>query len=181
MRAGSTKATLSDQFGVKFDADETIRLIVKPNVNACIGNEVRTILLQFLVFAGLITLFQFIANLSESDYPAGMTFLFFGIVSCISFGKSVWKILELRKTTYAITDLNVIIHTDFNASSTRVVNIKDIKTRELKKTIVDKYYRTGSIHIFTGQTRDNDGRTEKVYDTITSVSEPEKTFALLSV
>jgi len=105
--------------------------------------------------------------------------MFFGIVSLISFVGSIWTILKLRTTTYLITNLSVIIHQDFYNSSTKTVNIKDIKTKESKKTIFDKYFKTGTIKIFTGETKDNDGKTEKIYDHISSIVEPEKAFALL--
>jgi hypothetical protein len=75
--------------------------------------------------------------------------------------------------------LCVIIHHDFYNSSTKTINIKDIKTKESKKTIFDKYFKTGTRKIFTGETKDNDGKTEKIYDNISSIIEPEKVFALL--
>lgn len=94
-------------------------------------------------------------------------------------GGSVWTILKLRTTTYLVTNLSVIIHQDFYNSSTKTINIKDIKTKELKKTLVDKYCKTGTIIIFTGETKENDGKMEKVFDDISSVFDPEKAFALL--
>lgn len=179
MSADINKLTYGDKFGVTFEPDEAIRLIFKPNLKACFGNEVRNILFQFLFIAGAIGLFQIIAYLFKSTYEWDTTLIFFGIVSLISLGRSVWTILKLRTTTYLVTNLSVIIHKDFYNSSTKTINIKDIKTKELKKTIVDKYFKTGTIKIFTGETKDNDGKTEKVYDNISSVFDPEKPFALL--
>ena len=173
------KLTFSEKFGVTFEPDETIRLICKPNLKACFGNQLRNILLQFLFIAGGVGLFQIIAYLFKSTYDWDTTLIFFGIVSLISLGGSVWTILKLRTTTYLVTNLSVIIHQDFYNSSTKTINIKDIKTKELKKTLVDKYCKTGTIKIFTGETKENDGKTEKVFDDISSVLDPEKTFALL--
>ena len=173
------KLTFSEKFGVTFEPDETIKLICKPNLKACFGNEIRNILLTFLFIAGAVGLFQIIAYLFKSTYDWDTTLIFFGIVSLISLCSSIWTILKLRRTTYLITNLSVIIHQDFYNSSTKTTNIKDIKTKETKKTIVDKYYKTGTIKMFTGETKDNDGKTEKVYDNINSIVEPEKAFALL--
>jgi uncharacterized membrane protein YdbT with pleckstrin-like domain len=173
------KLTLSEKFGVTFETEEIIRELCKPNLKACFGNEIRNILLGFLFIAGAIGLFQIIAYLFKSTYDWDTTLIFFGIVSLISLVGSVWTILKLRTTTYLVTNLSVIIHQDFYNSSTKTINIKDIKTKESKKTIVDKYFKTGTIKIFTGETKDNDGKTEKIYDNISSIIEPEKVFALL--
>jgi uncharacterized membrane protein YdbT with pleckstrin-like domain len=173
------KLTFSEIFGVTFEPEETIRLICKPNLKACFGNEIRNILLTFLFIAGVIGLLQIIAYLFKSTYDWDTTLIFFGIVSLISLVGSIWTILKLRTTTYLITNLSVIIHHDFYNSSTKTINIRDIKTKESKKTIVDKYFKTGSIKIFTGETKDNDGKTEKIYDNLSSIIEPEKVFALL--
>jgi len=62
------KLTFSEKFGVTFEQEETIRLISKPNLKACFGNEVRNILLTFLFIAGAIGLFQIIAYLFKSTY-----------------------------------------------------------------------------------------------------------------
>jgi len=173
------KLTLSEKFGVNFEPDETIKSISSPNLKSCFLNEIRNILLQFLVIVGLMVLFQIIAYLFKTTFQWEMTLIFFGIVSLLSIGTCVWTILKLRTTTYLITNLSVIIHRDFYNSSTKTINIKDIKTKELKKTLVDKYFDTGTVKIFTGETKDNDGKSEKIYDNISSVSDPEKTFAFL--
>jgi uncharacterized membrane protein YdbT with pleckstrin-like domain len=173
------KLTLSEKFGVSFKDEETIRLICKPNLKACFGNEVKNILSSFLFIAGAIGLFQIIAYLFKSTYDWGTTFIFFGIVSLISLVGSIRTILKLRTTTYLITNLSVIIHHDFFSSSTKTININDIKTKELNKTIVDKYFKTGTIKIFAGETKENDGNTEKIYEHIGSIVEPEKAFALV--
>lgn len=115
----------------------------------------------------------------KSTYQWDTTFIFLGIVSLISLVSSIWTILILRTTTYVVTNVSIIIHKDFYNSSTKTINIKDIKTKELKKTIVDKYFMTGTIKLFAGETKDNDGKTEKIYDNIHSVFDPEKTFAVL--
>ena len=75
------KLTFSEKFGVTFEQEETIRLIRKPNLKACFGNEVRNILLTFLFIAGAIGLFQIIAYLFKSTYDWDITLMFFGIVS----------------------------------------------------------------------------------------------------
>lgn len=179
MHSDINKLTYGESFGVTFAPEETIQLLCKPSLKACFGNQLRGIVLQFLFIAGAVGLFQIIAYLFKSTYDWGNTLLFFGIISLISLGGTVWTILTLRTTTYLITNLSVIIHKDFYSSSTRTINIKDIKTKELKKTIVDKYFKTGTIKIFTGETKENDGRTEKVYDDISSVHDAEKVFSLL--
>lgn len=179
MSVDSDKLTFSENFGMTFEPEETIRMICKPNLIACIGNEISNILLTFLFMAGVIGLFQIIAYLFKSTYDWYTTLIFFGIVSLISLVGSIWTILKLRTTTYLITNLSVIIHYDFYNSSTKTINIKDIKTKESKKTIFDKYFKTGTIKIFTGETKDNDGKIEKIYDNISSIIEPEKVFALL--
>lgn len=179
MRIDVDKLTFSEKFGVTFEQEETIRLICKPNLKACFGNEVRNILLTFLFIAGATGLFQIIAYLFKSTYDWDTKLTFFGIVSLLSLVGSIWTILKLRTTTYLLTNLSVIIHQDFYNSSTKTINIKDIKTKESKKTIVDKYFKTGTIKIFTGETKNNDGKTEKIYDNISSIIEPEKAFALL--
>ncbi len=173
------KLTFSEKFGVTFEADETIKLMCKPNLKACFGNEIRNILLMFLFSAGAVGLLQIIAYLFKSTYDWDTTLIFFGIVSLISLVGSVWKILKLRTTNYLVTNLSLIIHQDFYNSITKTINIKDIKTKELKKTLIDKYYKTGTIKIFTGETKDNDGKTEKVFDEIISISNSDKTFSLL--
>ena len=173
------KPNLGEKFGVTFEHDETIKFISKPNLKACFGNEVRNIVLQLLLIAGLIGVFQIIAHLFGSTYDWITTIAFFGIVSLISIFSSVWAILNLRTTTYLITNLSIIIHKDFYTSSTKTINVRDIKTKELKRTIVDKYFRTGTIKIFTGETQDNDGTMVKVYDNISSIIDAEKVFVLL--
>ena len=173
------KLKFSEKFGVTFENDETIKFICKPCLKACLGNEVRNILLQFLLIAGLIGFFQIIAHLFGSTYDWFTTIVFFGIVSLISLFSSVWTILTLRTTTYLITSISIIIHKDFYTSSTKTINVRNIKTKELKKTIVDKYFKTGTIRIFTGETQDNDGKMVKIYDNIGSVSDAEKVFSLL--
>ncbi len=173
------KLTFSEKFGVTFEPGETIRLICTPDLKACFGNEVKNFLSGFLFIAGVVGLFQIIAYLFKSTYAWDTTLIFFGIFSLISLGGSIWTILKLRTTTYLVTNLSVIIHQDFYNSSTKKINIRDIKTKESKKTIVDKYFRTGTIKIFTGETKYDDGKKEKVYDDIRSIVEPGKAFALL--
>ena len=173
------KLTFSEKFGVDFAAEESIKIVGKPHLKACFGNELTNILMVFIFIAGATGLFQVIAYLFKSTYDWYTSFIFLGIVSLISNACSIWTILKLRTTTYLITNLSFIIHHDFYNSSTRTINIKDVKTKEMKKTIVDKYFKTGTIRIFTGETKENDGKTEKIYDNISSIMEPEKAFALL--
>jgi uncharacterized membrane protein YdbT with pleckstrin-like domain len=179
MNLDINKSTLSDKFGVRFESDEAIKAICNPNLKSCFLNEIRSILLQFLFIIAALALFQIIAYLFKSTFDWQTTLIFFGIVSLITFVTSIWTILRLRTTTYVITNLSIVIHQDFCNSSTKTINIKDIKTKELKKTIVDKHFKTGTIRIFTGETKDTDGKTEKVYDNIRSVNEPENVFTLL--
>lgn len=141
------KLTFSETFGVIFEPDETIKMICKPNLKACFGNEIRNMLLTFIFIAGAVGLFQIIAYLFKSTYDWDTTLIFFGVVSLVTLAGSVWTILKLRTTTYLVTNLSIIIHKDFYNSSTKTINIRDIKTKELKKTIVDKYFKTGTIKI----------------------------------
>lgn len=173
------KLTFSDKFEVNFQPDESIKAICRPNLRACFFNEIRGFLLQFLFMIGALAFFQIIAYLFKSSIQWDTTLMFFCIVSLVVLSTSIWTILKLRTTTYLITNLSIIIHRDFYNSSTKNIYIKDIKTKELKKTLVDKYFETGTIKIFTGEAKDNDGKTEKVYDNISSVFEPEKVFSLL--
>lgn len=109
-----------------------------------------------------------------------MMLIFLGIISLIFLVNSAWTILKFRKTTYLITNLYVIIHQNFYKSSTKIINIKDIKTKELEKSFIDKFFQTGSIKIFTGETKKNDGKIEEVYDELNSVFDPEETLGLLN-
>lgn len=173
------KPIFSEKFGVNFEPDERIKTICQPNLKACFLNELRNIFLQFMFLVGAVALFLVIAYLFKSTYDWESTLLFFGIVSIITTITSTWTILKLRKTTYLITNISIIIHGDFYNSSTKAINIKDIRTKELKKTIMDKYFDTGTITIFTGETKDNDGKSEKIYDNLSSIPDPERAFALL--
>lgn len=49
MTADINKLTYGDKFGVTFEPDETIKLVSKPNLKACLGNQLRNILLQFFL------------------------------------------------------------------------------------------------------------------------------------
>jgi hypothetical protein len=179
MSAYNNKLDFEEKFGITFEPGENIRLVCQSNLKACFGNILRNISLQFLFIAGSVGLFQIIAYLFKSTYDWGSTLIFFGIFSLISLISSVWTILKLRKTIFLATNLRVIIHHDFYNSSTKTICIKDIKTKELERTLIDKYCKTGTIKIFTGETENNDGRTEKVFDNIISINDPEKMFALL--
>jgi uncharacterized membrane protein YdbT with pleckstrin-like domain len=163
------KITLSEKLGVNFDPGESIQLTANPHIKACFK--------MFLFIAGTVILFQIIAYLFKSEFQWIATLIFFGIGFLVMIGISVWNLLSLRTTTYVITNMSIVIHKDFPDSSTKTIHIKDIKTKELKKTFIDKYFGTGTIKIFTGETRDNDGKTEKQYDYIHSIIEPEKTYS----
>lgn len=100
MTADINKLTYGDKFGVTFEPDETIKLVSKPVLKACFGNQLRNILLQLLFIAVAVGLLQIIAYLFKYAYDWGMTLIFFGIVSLISLIGSIWTILKLRTTTY---------------------------------------------------------------------------------
>lgn len=179
MRVEDEKLRISEKLTITFEPDEIIKLITKPVLKASLGNETLNIFFGLLFMAGAIGLFNIIAYLFNSTFAWDTTLIFFGIISAISVIGSIIKILKLRATTYVITNLRIIIHHNNYSSIQKSINISDIKSRELIQTIIDKYYKTGTIKIFTGETKNNEGKSEDIYENIDSIFECEKAYAIL--
>lgn len=179
MNYTTDKQVLGDLIDVVFQPGETIKMICQPRIKSFYLNEIRgtlIILLLFLSFFVIVLIIDYLGkhNLDWSEMPSLL------VVPSLFIAYAVIKnIHEARKTTYIITDLSIIIYKDLRNPKTIVINRCDIQTRELTKTFIDKYLGTGTIRIFTGEMKDDDGTLEKVYDYISAVTEPEKVFALV--
>lgn len=179
MNYNTDKQILGDQIGINFEPGETIKMVCRPYLKSIYLNEIRSLLLTFLFFVFIYTLFWIIAYMLKYNLDWLNMLVFLGIVTIASGSSAIRNILALRKTTYVITDLSIIIHKNLRNPSTIVINRSHIQSKESTKTFIDKHLQTGTIKIFTGNLKDNDGKTEKVYDYINSVTEPEKVFALI--
>jgi uncharacterized membrane protein YdbT with pleckstrin-like domain len=173
------KAILSDKLGVVFEPNETIKWTGKPNLRSYFLNDLKDKFVGLLFIVGVILLFHLIAYLFKATYLWKETLFMFGIVFAISIGATCWDLLNLRTTTYIITDISIVIHKNFYNASTKAIHIKDIQTKEIKKTFVDKRFDTGTILIFTGVTKEDDGKLKKVYDNLNSIHDSENAYVLI--
>ena len=171
--------TLGDKFGVNFGPGEKVKIICHPNLNSALYNQLRNVLVQALFMAAVFAVLKLISHFTDANLDEFSTLIFMGVVSAISVLSAMWAVLKLKKTTYIVTDLSVIIHHDLLNSNVIVISINEIKDKVLKKTLVDKHFNTGTVKIFTGQLKDNDGKTEKVYDDLQFINDPEHVFSLV--
>lgn len=63
MSVNFNKITLGEKFKIKFSPEETILLITKPKLKACLGNQIKIIVSYFLFNAGVVVLVKIIAYL----------------------------------------------------------------------------------------------------------------------
>ena len=179
MNYTTDKQALGDLIGVNFEPGENIKLICYPHIKSFYLNQIRQILiiLSFCLIISVIILTT--AYYHNEDLKGQSLVQIFVIIVLFFGGSSIWSTRKTRKTTYIITDLSIIIYKDPRNPKTIVINRCDIQSKELTKTFIDKRMGTGTIQIFTGEMKNNDGTPEKVYDYIHAVTEPEKVFALV--
>lgn len=168
-------------YGLYFENNEEILVLKKPNINSFLLNEITNKILEFFFMVVIILIFHLIANLNETEYRWQETIFYFVIFGLITFGKSIHDFLKLRKTVYILTNQKIVIQSNFYNSSTNIIHTQFIETKDLKKSFIDKKYSTGNILIHTGETRINDGTTEKVYEKLISVFEPEEFFNKIEI
>jgi uncharacterized membrane protein YdbT with pleckstrin-like domain len=173
------KLSLGDKLGVNFEQNETIKWVGKPDLRSHFLNEIRETIIGLLLMIGGILFFELIAYVFKTTISWDDMLLFYGIISVIFIYRSSKTFLKLRATTYVVTDLSIIIHSNFNTSSTKTIHRKDIQTKELKRSFIDKHFNTGTISIYTGTTKVEEGKLEKEYDYLSSIKEPEFIYSLL--
>ncbi len=175
------KDEVAYKYGLYFENNEEILVLKKPVIKSFILNEIKNKILEVVSIVGIILIFHLIAYLYKTEYLWKETILFFLVIAIFSFGKSIYEYMKLRKTVYILTNLKIVIHSDFNDTSTNIIHTHFIQTKDLKKSFIDKKYSTGNILIHTGETRNNDGTTEKVYEKLMFLSEPEEFFNRIEI
>lgn len=180
MSYNTDKQILGDLIDVIFEPGETIKMVCRPQVKSFYLNQIRGVLIILLIFGSTLAVGMIVAYLSGHHFDWRQTMLYMlGPIALLLSYVSFHSIKEAGKITYIITDLSIIIYKDLRIQKTIVINKRDIQTKELTKTFIDKHLGTGTIQLFTGKMDDNDGTPQKVYDYISSVTEPEKVFALV--
>lgn len=179
MSVETDKQILGDLIDVNFEPGETIKMVCQPQVKSFYLNEIREALIILLILEGVFVIGMIIAYLAKHHFDWRDVLPMLGFLALFFSYGIINSTKKAGKTTYVITDISIIIYKDLRNPRTIVINRVDIQTKELTRTFIDKYLGTGTIRIFTGEMRDNDGTPEKVYDYINSVTEPEKVFALI--
>lgn len=80
---------------------------------------------------------------------------------------------------YLITNFNVLVLTDSEFPPVKRINIQNIQTKEIKRTIFDKRYQTSAIYLFSGETFFEEGEEEKKYDILHEITDAEYVFGLI--
>ncbi|MBO9205414.1 MULTISPECIES: PH domain-containing protein [Niastella] len=178
MHITTDKLTLAAKTGVKFEPTESIKWVGKPNLRSYLLNVIRASIMGLRYFAVGIIVLCFMAFLYKADIPWDVPLSFIGVIAAFFIIQSVWNFLKYRTTIYVITDLSIVIHCPF-ISRTKVIHLKDIRTKELKRTCIDKRLNTGTISFYSGDTRENEGFTEKVYDHLNSIEGPGFVYSII--
>ena len=171
------KLSLGNKLGVIFEQTETIKWTGKPNLKSYLLNVFREIIIGLFYIMLSMLFFVLIGYLYKTTISWTNIFIFFGIAGAISICGYVWRFLKFMTTTYIVTDISIIIHCNFT-SSTKTIQLRDIQKKELKKTFIEKHLKTGTISLYTGATKENDGQLEKVYDHLSSIKESEFVYSL---
>lgn len=176
----SVNENLKSDYGIVLKDHEVIKWFGKPHRLAYILNEIKNLLLSALVFLFFIAIMFGIYYWAEQEpMSRGTMFAYaaFCLFALLSFVKQVY---EARNIVYVITNLRVFIYQKkVLKTELDIVKLEEVITKKLKKSFVEERYKTGTIEIFTGATIENDGSTEKVFDYIQSVENPEDIMDLL--
>jgi hypothetical protein len=174
-----TKDSIEKAYGVTFFKNEQILFATKPNLNAAMLNELKSIFNNLLISATallvIVLMGKFVSPVIELNHAIFL--LCCGlIVSVFTF---INHIIKTKKTQIVITNLSIIIYTSGVNSTVNCIQLSAIQTLELTQTFFDKKFNTGSLKIFTGQIEKKIGKNEKVFDIINAIPAPEKAYSLL--
>jgi uncharacterized membrane protein YdbT with pleckstrin-like domain len=171
------KADLARQLNVSFEEDERILWSGRPRLKVFLLNSCLKIFSSLLFLLGTFAVIFLLSANDKDSKPDPLSFLgFFSIVLLFETIRVISEAVRLRKTTYIITQYSVIIFTDSGGSSTKNIYVRDIQTKDLKRTFIDKRFQTASIALFTGEMKNNDGADEKVYDMMHAITDAENAF-----
>ncbi len=162
---------------VRYDYDEQVLWTGRPKFNVFLLNSALRIFYYQLFFLGITAFCLLVFDNGKLDMRLlGGLFLMvlgFGSLEVFIEGR------DIRKTTYVITNHSVIVCTGLTSSAIKTIPLRDIQTKMLKRTFIDKRYQTATISLFTGRMEDNDGTPEKAYDLLCALDDAETAYQYL--
>jgi len=77
---------------------------------------------------------------------------------------------------YAYSDKRIIIRKRLIKTYLKSINYEEIIESDVKVSLIEKIFKVGTIRFFTGETREDRGKTEKVYYYWRSIENPHEIF-----
>ncbi|PZR28093.1 MAG: hypothetical protein DI535_08010 [Citrobacter freundii] len=173
------KADLAKQFYLTFEKDEVILWSDRPRLKVFLLNSCLKIFYHQLAFLGTFVFFGILLSNRDDQWDVRGFIGVVAVFAAIESATVIREALRLRKTTYLITNFSVLILIDSQISFAKCINIRNIETKEIKRTIIDKKYQTSAIYLFSGETFDNDGVEEKKYDILHGITDAAYVLVLL--
>jgi membrane protein YdbS with pleckstrin-like domain len=164
----------STEFDQIKDKDERVLWTERPKLVPflCTGSMISFYLIGF----GIVWIVSSFYAKTEDGGSMGYFWLF-GLLSIVQgifiFGK---KLFSYSKTVYAFSNKRIMIRSGVVSSSFKVVNYDKIVDMEVTVNMIEKMYKVGSIRFFSGQTKTDDGSTNKLYDRWEAIPEPYEIF-----
>jgi len=146
-----TKDSIEKAYGVTFFKNEQILFATKPNLNAAMLNELKSIFNNLLISATallvIVLMGKFVSPVIELNHAIFL--LCCGlIVSVFTF---INHIIKTKKTQIVITNLSIIIYTSGVDSTVNCIQLSAIQTLELTQTFFDKKFNTGSLKFLSAK------------------------------
>ncbi len=174
------KADLAKQFYLTFEKDEEILWSARPGLKVFVLNSCLQCFYHLLRIVGVTVLCLLFFGERDAQWNVvaiiGLLTLM-GVIGSVSITSEA---LELRKTTYLITNFSVLVLNESEFPPVKRIDIRNIQTKEIKRTIFDKRFKTSAIYLFSGETCYDEGEKEKKYDVLHGVTDAEYVVGLIN-
>lgn len=169
------KYELEYEMNIKFQKDEEILWVGKPNMRNYGLNKLKLYFKCLLNLAGIFVLWLMLSPGSTHDMIIDnfLSLIILSLIVGTYFG--IKDILDTRNSLYVVTNFSIIIFINRGRTRTYIMNKAAIVSR---KVLLEKE-NVGRIGIFLGRIRDNDGEEVKDYEYLNAVENVQEVFKLI--
>lgn len=163
--------SLKSKFEPLLDQGEHLIWVSKPKFNSFVSNMLFIAIISGLLMYGVFEFNRYAAE--EKGYHFTYILLFFAVMFVPGIFSFIGQVLSYRNTLYAYSNHRVLMSGGFLTANFKMIDYENILDIEIKESLVDKMYQSGTIKFFSGRTKtDDDDRVTKLYDDWIYIDQP---------